>query len=196
MNGTLWIASYVVLWIGVVAALAVALNLAHQLGRFLSGAHSSGGSEEPPGHGLPSGIPFPHVQVVAIDGSVVEPAGWERAVIIQVVVRSPEDVEALAALGQFVPTDLLSATIVSAIGRSDLLDEVQDVIHPAVLVHDRELTVESILRTKYRPHAVVLSGGRVLQAKTFGSGLELGDFILHSLNQAHPAGAAAKEVTR
>lgn len=175
----MWITSYVILHVGVIAALAVSLVAARQFGRI----GSPSVAEESSG-GLPVGANFADLSLTNTRGQTVRPATWEFAAILQVAIASPEDVTPFAELASVLPDALRGTTVVSAIGRTEFFKQVEELIGPVHLVHDTDRILELNLRTDFRPHALILQSGQVIGARTFESLADLEGFAKYTISNA------------
>ncbi len=186
MTGSAWVISYVILFAAVIVSLALNVNLARLVSRIGIGtenqSHERSIEPSAPGHGLDEGSPFPLISFTGLDSKPIGPADHGLWLLVQVVVRTEEDVNAMSMIPELVPPTLMHNTVILAIGRQPLFSEVQRVVMPAVLVDDRDLNGEAVLRTKYRPHATVVHNGVVIAARPFKSPEDLAMFIDRTLD--------------
>ncbi len=185
MSGTLWIISYVVLFAGVLVALAVSLATARHLGQVIVGGGHDDGRDDPHA-GLALGSAFPDLVIKDLEGRELRPATWPAALVCQVVVRNAHDVAVFEALPALIPPQLHESTVISAYGDPALLAEAARLAVPMRFSHDADLIVDHAVKTKFRPHAVLVLGGRVVGTKSFASPPDLQDFVVATLAEHAP----------
>lgn len=173
MTGSAWIASYVLLYFAALCALAVSLTAARNYGSL-----TSGGSPTPHSEGLGAGMMFPDLVLVTSDGSEIRPRNWPIAVIVQVSIMDRADIPMFSSLSADLDDQILRRTIICAAGRSEYFAELSDRIGVANLVHDADFSVESALRTQFRPYAVFLNEGMVVAGRPTTSVVDLVEFVM------------------
>ena len=202
MTGTFWIVSYVLLFIGVLAALAVAFAAVRELGvlseRMQSVEVAAAGDFADPSvsTGIRIGSEFPRLDLVnLLTDMPTRIETWPRALLLHVVVSDRSDVAVFSQLRTVLTANVIDKTVVSAVGGSGYLWEIARAIEPATLVHDAQLEVDIAIGTRYRPYAVFLVAGRVVAARPFGSPDDLGDFVTEAQLIADELDRTAKEAS-
>lgn len=170
MSGGLWIASYVVLFAGVMLALATSLAVARQVGRLLVvGAEEHGDADR----ALAPGSPAPPLELVALGGAIIRPHQWESGLLLQIAVSSEHDVEQILEFDRGIPSDFSGEVLLSAIGSEEHLNALTIGSSRVHLFADSNHQVAAAIRTSLRPHALFIRHGIVEVSTTFESVEEL-----------------------
>lgn len=165
MSGGFWIASYVILYVAVIAALVVGLGVATQLGRVMVGGSSGVDDTE---RRLLVGDVIPDI-VLSSGSDEVRIRQCEAAAILQVAVMNGESVTQIETLMSSVDP-ITGWLIISAIGPELLISRLADAARsrPQTIVwHDGEGQVSRMLGTDRRPILLVCQEGVVRSESSF-----------------------------
>jgi hypothetical protein len=183
VRGFFWILSYILLFVGVIAALTTAIMASKQLGKALGSTSGSGHTQEA---GLPVGSRFPDLSMRDLDGEQLRLGTWPLLVLVQCAIMDQSDIDAFSSFLTVIPERARSSTLVSAIGPEETLRPVAQAILPARLVFDRDLHVEAALRSRLRPFVAVVVDGVVQARSPFSSIVEMGTIVSAALIESDP----------
>lgn len=167
MTGNLWILSYVILFIGMLAALATSLAVARQIGRVV--ISEDRGHRDNSDAGLAPGVPFPPLELETIQGTIVRPHRWKSGLLLQIAVTSDFDVRQTLQFEAEAPSTFAATVLVSAIGPPDYLEEIQRKSSHLSVYADGHHQVAASIRTTLRPYALFIREGQVASACTFAA---------------------------
>lgn len=181
MRGGFWVFSYVVLFVVVLANIALSLTIARQVGRVLrvSAEDPETRGADPAGPGVKPGDALGMVEVVDVaSGIAVRPSEWSQSIILQTVLFEAQDVERLRALRDALPSLLRQSTVVSLnVGPEELIP-LAETLAPLKVTSDQSHRLEAALRTKVRPYIVATEYGKVIAARDLQDTEDLRSFLL------------------